>query len=251
MTITPEEQAAFQQEFLNLLGSQAAPVEAEKNPVLGQFVHQRLDGSQNVTNDTVRGGRRVYRQNDASAVINAMTTESLRRLQDTLVANGVARNVAIGYRDDETIRAIGSLMTLGNMNDTSWDKVLDSVVEAGGFGADSSASKIDPYQPPDYATLAEEVREYTKGKLGRDPTQAELSLMSDEMLGLSRMAYDSQVDYSQDRAAGREVSAPSVDAGARFRQAFESRYAGELEQKSVEEQTQGAALETASRLGRV
>ena len=179
-----------------------------------------------------------YHEGDDFAVLEAMNTEQLARFQDTAVALGLVREVIPGRLDDSTLNAMGTLMALGNRQQTPWQSVLDGIQKSGGLANRGAAEQFDrpTYMAPDYATLAQEVKATFRKRLGRDPDEAEMGLLVGELQGWDRQSFDAEVsaregDFVNQQTAGQQAGGTQqgVDPLARFQQVFEQRYANELD----------------------
>jgi hypothetical protein len=178
--------------------------------------------------------RPVYREGDQLPLLSNMPVESLARLQQTLMALGLASNVIVGEVDDGTARAFSQVLSIANRRGERWSDTINRLrvqVEQSGQGL-GPVEDADVYLAPDYASIAQQVKALFKQRLRRDPTDAELALLGDEMSALFRKQFDvSQGAQQQAKGAGagRVIEAMDVDPVARFQEAFEKRYAGELE----------------------
>lgn len=181
-----------------------------------------------------------YHEGDDFSMLSEMNTEQLARFQDTLVATGLVREVVPGRIDDETVRGMGTLMALGNRQAEPWQDILDGIVRAGGLESAKAraAQQFDPkpYVAPDYATIAQEIKATFRQRLGREPDQAEMAQLSSEMFGWDKQGYNQQVaaERQQFENAQTEGEQPGgtftqVDPLARFQEAFDRRYANELD----------------------
>lgn len=192
-----------------------------------------------------------YYEGDDFAILEGMNTEQLARLQDTLVATGLVREVVPGRIDDNTIKGMGTLMALGNRQSETWQNVLDGIQRAGGLdGATSQrAAEFDPrpYIAPDYATLAQEVKATFRQRLGREPDQAEMAQLTAELSGWHKGAYGEQVaaerqQFENAQQGGEQAGGTftRVDPLARFQETFDKRYANELDFVEDKEEAQGS-----------
>jgi hypothetical protein len=183
----------------------------------------------------------VYYEGADYGVLRRMSTEELGRFQDSLVANGLAREIIPGRIDDSTIGGMQTLMALGNRRGASWESVRDEIVRIGGMpGQNGDEPQFDPkpYLAPDYATLAQEVKSTFRQRLGREPDQAEMAELVGELQGWNKGAYDAEVQYGQSQFDDDDgipgVEEPpqelsNVDPVSRFQELFDERYSGELD----------------------
>jgi len=182
-----------------------------------------------------------YYEGESFEVLRRMNTEDLARFQDTIVAQGVVREIIPGYVDDRTIGGMEKLMALGNRRGASWESVRNEIVRIGGMpGQNGDEPQFDPkpYLAPDYATLAQEVKSTFRQRLGREPDQAEMAELVGELQGWNKGAYDAEVQYGQSQFDDDDgipgVEEPpqelsNVDPVSRFQELFDERYSGELD----------------------
>jgi len=183
----------------------------------------------------------VYYEGADYGVLRRMSTEELGRFQDSLVANGLAREIIPGRIDDSTVGGMQTLMALGNRQSTSWSEVLEGIIRIGGVpgsGTDGDEFDPKPYLAPDYASLAQTVKSTFRQRLGREPDQAEMAELVGELQGWSKGAYDAEVQYGQaqfdddDGIPGVEEpmqELSNVDPVSRFQELFDERYQGEID----------------------
>jgi hypothetical protein len=116
---------------------------------------------------------------------------------------------------------------------------------------------IQPYVPPDYATLAQAAKQEVSRKLGRQINDWELSILTGEMGGDYREAYDNNVEMERAiwEAEGRaeagigfdgpevvvgSTGATQVDPQARLQQRFDARFEDEMDERERSEQSAAA-----------
>lgn len=237
--LTPEQQEAIA--LLNSLAAGGAAAAAPQGEVLGGFWGgdtRRLGGPGGVP---YRPGMApvVYHEGDEFSHLRNMSTEELARFQDTLVTTGLVREVIPGRLDDSTAGAMQMLMSVANRQAVKWQDVLDGIVSAGGLAsAQEEAREFEPgpYLAPDYASLAQTVKDTFRQRLGRDPDEGEMAQLVGELQGWDRQRYGAEV--AADRMAFEQGEEPGeqgggtvqgVDPLARFREAFESNYREELD----------------------
>jgi hypothetical protein len=167
------------------------------------------------------------------ALLQGMPTEQLVRLQNQMVALGMTSKVIPGEFDRGTIGGFEQLLAMANTRRERWQETLQRASTTAAT-TDMGPAKVDVYRPPDYATLAETIKATFKSKLRRDPTDAEMALMGDELSTTYRQQFDASIDAADmlddNVGAGRVVEGPAqVDPAARFQQEFDSRYSGELQ----------------------
>jgi len=179
-----------------------------------------------------------YFEGDDFSVLSSMNTEQLARFQDVAVSMGLVREVIPGRMDDNTLKAMGSLMALGNRQRVPWQNVLDGIMKSGGLDGSGGAESFDAptYMAPDYATLAQEVKATFRKRLGRDPDESEMANLVGELQGWDRASYEAQVEgaeanFGAQQQAGSQGGGTvrQVDPLARFQEVFESKYANELD----------------------
>lgn len=180
----------------------------------------------------------TYYQGDEFGILKGLTTEDRVRLQQQLVAVGLTSNPAYGELDDPTIKGMSKVLAMSNRAGTEWQDTLNRIStnpllqeEAGGPAFDPP-----PYLQPDYATIAQEVKGFVQNRLGRDPDQGELAQLTSEWLGWDRQAHDVEVGAARQNFGNRQAEGEQsggtfrqVDPMARFKEAFESKYANELD----------------------
>lgn len=188
---------------------------------------------------------------DAEKILKGMDPAVLARLQDRLVSAGYMPGGAFVPGDPtnpKTLDAFRSLLTQANGKGMIWQEALsdtERVIKETGIGADElddgPAPFVAPtYTAPDYATLAQTVKDQMRDALGRDPDEDEMALLTAELSGWDREAYESDVagqraQYDAQVAAGENGTeglggdtVQGVDPVARFRESFESKFQGEL-----------------------
>lgn len=225
------------------LGGGAAP---SLPPPIGGVAPPPLDISDPRVNEQLSSDRPsvIYREGDDYTYFEAMPLELRVRLQDQLVSLGLSDGVIRGELDNATIGGMAKLMALANRSGTTWRATLNRLVKLNDDGLlnTGSSAKVNPYLPPDYASLAQRVKATFRDALDRDPTQAEMQLTVNELFGDFREQYDAE----QATGAGREVSVSQVDPIARFQEAFEARYKPEVEQIELEQDVQTTARDAQS-----
>lgn len=177
----------------------------------------------------------IYYKGMEAEILQAMNEEELGRFQDALIAAGLEREVLPGRLDDNTIRGMSTLMGAANRQAVSWQEVLDGVIAAGGMKTESGAGGgLESYRPPDYASIAQDVKTVFRNRLGREPDQAEMAELVGEIQGWDRQEEDAQIAAQpQIGPDGLPTSEPvegtKVDPIARFQEEFDRRYSGELD----------------------
>jgi len=187
-----------------------------------------------------------YKAGEEFSILDGMSTEVLARVQDRMAALGMVEGYLPGRKDKATRDAFAELLWMANGEGKSWMQTLYSLErqkeEMGddwAWGDDSGSGGrgkyVAPtYLAPDYATLAQRVKEQIRSDLGRDPDESELALLTAELSGWDREAFDVEAAAARDEweAAedGRDASptVQAVDPVARFKESFESKFRAEL-----------------------
>lgn len=192
----------------------------------------------------------VYFAGDEIAELRALTTEDRVRLQEQLVAVGLASEVFYGEIDEATVRGFASVLAMANRSGDNWRATLGRLATSSSAEREAAQEfEPQPYLKPDYATLAQRVKQTFRDELGRDPDDYEMQQLTAELSGFDALAYEREQELAA-MAHGQQVT-PGVQAGgavtavdplSRFREIFEQRYAGELdfvEDKKEAAETQG------------
>lgn len=187
-----------------------------------------------------------YKAGEEFTLLDGMSTEVLARVQDRMAALGMVEGYLPGRKDKATRDAFAELLWMANGEGKSWMQTLYSLErqkeEMGddwswgdGSGSGGRAEYVAPtYLAPDYATLAQTVKGQLREQLGRDPDESELALLTAELAGWDREAFDVEAAAARDEweAAedGRDASptVQTVDPVARFKESFESKFRAEL-----------------------
>ncbi len=151
-----------------------------------------------------------------------------------------------GKFDPNLIRVINSTMAYANnnyeadpngfdksINDMLNNKALASAWLGGSSGGGTSRTWRPPaYLAPDYAELSQAVKLTFEQKLGRAPSGAEITLLSDKMKANHRGEFDSQVEAQRLQffgSGGHDAgTVQDVNYAARFQEDFEGKYSDEL-----------------------
>jgi len=187
-----------------------------------------------------------YRKGEEYSILDGLSTEQLARTQDRLVALGILDGYTRGRIDPNTVKAFSDVLWMANSEGRSWTQTIGDLertkAEMGddwawgdGSGSGDRAPFVAPtYLAPDYATLAQRVKTELRDQLGRDPDESELALLTAELSGWDREAFDAEeaAARAEWEAAedGRDASptAQAVDPVARFKESFESKFKAEL-----------------------
>lgn len=240
--LTQSEQAALGQLFL---------AESEDRPVLGVPTEDYVE----VT------GEVPFSPTDPYRILQNMDPADYGRLQDTLITIGALDPESRFVRgkmtmNDPTIGALTQVAEFANNSgmdlNSALKELVDQAARAGTNPLDGEAQGTGPGGPqergrffvlPDYATLRARVKAQFRDSLGRDPTQAEMHLFTDELMADYRSNAEVEQQAFEDVGAGRDVFVNEVDPVSRFEEAFQQRLGGQM--KSIERQNnalQGAAI---------
>lgn len=198
------------------------------------------------------GGRRSPSESDAAVpgrnapyttayvqdMWRGLPLEHKVRLQDALVALGLARNAIPGEFDKDTRNGVETLLTLSNAAGTTWQATigrLQQLKDAGQLDPSGGEFTEPAYLPPDYASLAQTVKQTVRSTLGRDPSDDEIAELSAQLQGFDYSAFQAEVDaeraqFETQQAGGGTVpqTGRQVDTASRFRELIESKYGDEL-----------------------
>ena len=188
-----------------------------------------------------------YQAGDEFRELDNLSTEYLARIQDRMAALGMLDGFVLGRKDQNTVKAFSELLWMSNAEGTSWIVQLSDLEKQkelmgedwawgdGSGGRDRAPFVAPTYLAPDYATLAQTVKGQLRSELGRDPDESEIALLTAELSGWDREAFDNEVAAARaeyDAAEeGRDVPgvAQAIDPLARFKESFESKFAGEIQ----------------------
>lgn len=200
----------------------------------------------------------MYRESQARYIINSMNPAMMESLVNRMAAAGIVprelRHWPPGMVDSTIVGAFHSLLGQANINARSWEEELTDLERQASRRRDRAVSDARAayakfaYLPPDYATLAQSVKSQFSTSVGRDPTEAEVRLLADELAGFDkaaqRAAYQTRrsADLTEQFAqmvADEEidqmpkVAKPpvQVDAGSRLAEMIESRYGPEIDRR--------------------
>lgn len=179
---------------------------------------------------------RYFEGDDASPA--GMSDEDIARLQRMLVAAGVLKGTTYlnGVWDEPSRQAYRSILTHANQSGLTAQQSLETWASA----HTEQKPKVDPFLEPDYATLAQTVKQLVSERLGgREPTPAELDVLTSQLRGNYRAEYDAAVATttaaSDAAAAGADPATvvQDIDPVARFSEFFEQRYQPEMERREA------------------
>lgn len=152
-----------------------------------------------------------------------------------------------GKFDPDLIRVINSTMAYANNNyeadPNGFDKSINDMINnkalasrwLGGSrgGGTSRVWRPPAYLAPDYAELSQAVKLTFEQKLGRAPSGAEITLLSDKMKANHRGEFDAQVEGQRLQffgSGGHDAgTVQDVNYAARFQEDFEGKYTDELD----------------------
>lgn len=210
------------------------------------------------------GPAEPYYAGSAQTLLRSMPAEERARLQDLLVATGLASSVIPGEVDPGTVSGFERVLGMANIEGTRWQDILMRLQRAVDSG--DIPGEVDPgyvsldYLAPDPAEIRGSIRDLASKlvpdvELSDDEVEylrSQFESMGrqewDEAEELRRGEYDAQVaaaETGQDQSATAAPS-PADAAGAtaaRFREFFEQRYAPNIERREgQEEELQGREI---------
>lgn len=217
-----------------------------------------------------------YMKGDEYAELDGLSAEALARTQDRLAALGILDGFLPGKRDAATVEAFSGVLQLSNAEGLSWAEMLgdlerqkiemgDDWVFRNGKGDERAPFVEDAYLAPDYASLAQRVKEQLRDNLGRDPDEAEMALLTAELSGWDRDAFEVEQEglrAKYDAGAPDEALDMYREAGTfqgvspldRFKESFEQRFKGEIrgiQRREETEQSQALTQGAVSTLSRM
>lgn len=195
-----------------------------------------------------------YVAGDEFDILQRLPTEGLRRYQDRMVALGLVDSVTPGFIDANTIGGFKKLLEFSNQNGMQWAaalRELETLDEQGLLGdMDGSSGSgpapfvVEPYLPPDYDAIEDNVYNLMRDQLGRDPDESELAILASSFAGMHREAFDKNVEaermnYEAQVAASEgaegqgggtvEGALDGADLAGKFRQLFRERFSAEIQ----------------------
>jgi hypothetical protein len=201
-----------------------------------------------------------YKESDIQGIAARLTGPKIYEIQQEMIRAGLidpedttlVGPFIMGKWDRLTERAFEHTLGQANVDGETWQVSLTHMARAGDRRAaaeeedriQDELDRLGPYIAPvrvnaDYATLATDVEEAIRRKLGRKPNDWEMELLTDQMqasyrarnnqeAASARGIYDAQVraiETGEDQAAGSVID---VDPAARFEQTFNDRFESEL-----------------------
>lgn len=182
-----------------------------------------------------RGVPSSYVAGDESVIWRGLPFEDRVRLQDRLVAYGLAPSAILGELDDSTRNGIKRLLSMSNRSATNWRATLGRLQDLQDQGLlereQAAEFEADPYLAPDYASWAQLVKDEFERQLGREPDQGEMAEFVGELQGWDKQNYRAQVagERASFEGEGEGLTIQGVDPVARFQQRFAQVYGGELD----------------------
>lgn len=222
----------------------------------GQFIQQQaLSGSPDFAkfvedNRLEQTATALYRDGEQFSLFAVLSPESKASLQEDMVAAGLMGEgtYSNGVWDLQSARAAENLLAMSNGNGVTWDQMLRLLKRnpTGGAGSAGSGVTTRPfvtptYLAPDYAELAQSVKRQFRRDLRRDPSDAEVALLAEELGRQHRAAFDVQVQAArQDHDAGNRAlttqaeqrggpDLTGVNEVARFEERFEELFGPEID----------------------
>ena len=211
----------------------------------------------------------LYRETDPANQLNRMSPEARRSLQLRMQAAGFDVELS-DYVDPVLIRSMRQVMGFANMNGMNWSEGLTALQKANidakesgrteaaaAWAATKASIERDVYLAPSYETMAEDVKSIFRQRLGREPKDYEIELLSEELSASHKAAFDQEQDIVTAMALragaqqinaqygegsvdvpGRPADGVAVDPVANFRTKFDELYAGELATEKAEDDHQ-------------
>lgn len=193
-----------------------------------------------------------YYEGDEFTLLRDMPEEQLVRLQDTLVALGLAPDVVPGELDDGTLRGFSRLLAMSNRNGERWSTTvsrLERSIESGEFGDPDEPEPPGFVEPArleaDPARVREEIRQFGEKRLGRDLNDDEIDHLSSALIDLERSDFDNMVAEErgiheatqeaqltgEDQRVGDFAEHGAGVVSSQFSELFRERYGKELQRR--------------------
>ncbi len=186
-----------------------------------------------------------YREGAQWEILQSMPTEQRVSLQEQLASLGFIRgDFRLGRIDDATLTGMTELLSIANREGLNWEMVLSQEkdrVAKGGQPLAGVSKQGQVFALPSTDTLKVSVRDKFRAALGRDPTEAEMRLFTDEMMADYQSNVDRQKQTVEDVGSGRDVTVQEEDPASAFDLAFEQKYRPEM----VSNERQAGALQGA------
>lgn len=199
-----------------------------------------------------------YYEGEEFDILRGLTTEDRVRLQQQLVAVGLASGVVYGEIDggpsSGTVGAMRSLLAMANRAGEEWTATLGRIATNPAMQEDAKEFDPTPHIKPDYATISQKIKQTFREALGRDPDKYEMQQLAGELTGFYELEQEAATEFEtlQFEASQTPGSQPveavqQVDPMSRFTEMFESKYANELDfvQDKAEGQVAGASVDSA------
>lgn len=228
------------------------------------------------TGRTATGVLPIYTDQDTYGIFMQMGTTMRAEVELQLVEAGLLHPDDVrggGVWSTEAQRAMAVVMTTANEQGLTWSESLNlyranppagMADDEDGPGSGRAPYVAPTYLAPDYATLAQGVKQVFRQQLNREPRDFELQFLAEQLERDYRAAFDAEVaadraDYNLATVAVEEGTegltggtVRSVDPVARLNQAFDERYGPEmnrLERIGEVEQSQASLLASIGLIG--
>lgn len=217
-----------------------------------------------------------YTDGMENVLLRSMPAEVRARLQEVLVATGMASSVVPGEMDDGTVAGFRRLLSVSNRNGERWQSTMYRLQRAAARGDfDPDPEDRDPfrfveaeYLPPDPAEVRNSIRDLaTKIVPDVEISDEEIEYLRDQFEGMGAQQFraseqqrmnDARAEFAANdpTATGDEVITTSegvqeVSAAERFREFFEDRYSANIQRGEDVEQESARRDMTQDNLGRL
>lgn len=191
-----------------------------------------------------------YSSGYARSRLNSMATPDLVALQMRMFEAGyISEQPTLGgVRSMEMVAAFDQLVTRADSGRNSWETQLNYDIRVAQDYAKNNKDDgptrpgftVPDFRKPDYASLAQVAKESVRGQLGRNPSESEMSLLTDYLgqqyrnkwqqneVAVERSAWEKNGRAAETGEEQGGVTLPQVDPLSRFNEFFEDRYEGEL-----------------------
>lgn len=197
-----------------------------------------------------------YSNIDYQLILNGMTTSELASLEVLFVEAGMIDPEVMytsgGLSRGSLLGLFQNLIVEADSNRNSWEDQLNQNIDLyqdwlkeNPEEEPKTWAQLNPFvapaeMKPDYATMAQNVKDNVRGQLGREVTSGEMELLTGELSGSFHDAWkQNQYDpalatwEANSRAHETETAQSAgtfqaVDPQARFEETFDERYEGEL-----------------------
>jgi hypothetical protein len=193
-----------------------------------------------------------YRAGDEVREFMRLDPRQRAQLQRDLAAMGLINEYREGILDSATAGAFQFVLGVANQTGTTWNNALLQVGRQAVIDMrDQAEQSPDPtfgeptYLAPDYASLKQQVKNLFRNQLRRDPTEAELAALSDELSTYHRRAWEAEVEArrrdfytGREAAEGEETTSTTVqstDPASQFLEMFEDKYDSAIRTEQAED----------------